>query len=160
MLEKFNHLSVGEVKKLKDAIAQITVLISGADGDIDRTEKQWAEKVASIRGYKMHKDLIGFYQQVGVNFHEDLENLIDSLPKDVAHRQGQLVGSLTELNPILAKLDPQTATRLYKSYLSFAKHVAKASGGVLGFFSINHAEKQLLELPMLDPFTAELDEEE
>jgi hypothetical protein len=160
MLEKFSHLSIGEIKQLKDAIAQITVLISGADGEIDRTEKEWAEKVASIRGYKMHKDLIEFYQNVGTTFHDDLESLIDSLPTDVAHRQGKLVGVLGELNSILAKLDPQTGTRLYKSYLSFAKHVAKASGGVLGFFSINNAERQLIDLPMLNPILAKTEEEE
>ncbi|MBK8391868.1 MAG: hypothetical protein IPL23_22440 [Saprospiraceae bacterium] len=67
---------------------------------------------------------------------------------------------MEEVNPILGKLDHLVALHLYKSYTSFAKHVAKASGGVLGFFSIGPNESNLITLPMITPIIAQEGEEE
>jgi len=46
--------------------------------------------------------------------------------------------------------------------LSFAEHIAKASGGIMGFFSVNAAEAKLIQLPMLHPiiYTPSQEEEE
>lgn len=151
MTEYFNSIEEKSYQKLKDAVALITVLISGADGDFDSEELSWAEKVTKIRSYKMSEDLIGFYQEVGKDFHEKLEAAIEAFPKDVHTRTHLISERLEMLNPILAKLDPKVAYHLYKSYLSFAEHVAKASGGFLGFFSVSSDESDLMKLPMLTP---------
>ncbi len=160
MTEYFKSLAEGDYKKLIQAVSEITILIAGADGEIDQDELQWAEKLTHIRSYKMSNDLIGFYQEVGKTFHEDIENLIKELPSQTAERQALLSKRLEEVNPILGKLDHLVALHLYKSYTSFAKHVAKASGGVLGFFSIGPNESDLIKLPMITPIIAQEGEEE
>ena len=160
MTEYFKSLAEGDYKKLIQAVSEITILIAGADGEIDKNELEWAEKLTHIRSYKMSKDLIGFYQEVGKTFHEDIEALIKELPSKTEERQAILSKRLEEVNPILGKLDHLVALHLYKSYTSFAKHVAKASGGVLGFFSIGPNESDLITLPMITPIIAQEGEEE
>jgi hypothetical protein len=160
MIEKFAHLSEQEFEKLKSAISEITVLIAGADGHIDKEETSWAKKITEIRSYKMHADLLPYYQEVGKTFANDLERLIAELPQDTEDRQTKLVGSLTDLNTVLGRLDQNTGAKLYTSFQSFAKHVAKASGGFLGFLTIDAAEKELIELPMITPIVAIQEDEE
>ena len=150
MTEYFSRLSESEYTKLKDAIPLITLLIGGADGDLDKDEKAWAEKVTKIRSYKMSDDLIGFYQEVGKDFADKLDQYVRDFPSTVEDRVHLISERLSLINPILKKLDPKVAYHLYKSYLSFAKHVAKASGGFFGFFSIGPDEGDLIDLPMLD----------
>ena len=58
---------------------------------------------------------------------------------------------LAKLNKILASLDNATAYALYKSFITFAEHIAKASGGFLRFGSISSQEKKWISLPMLNP---------
>ena len=161
MNQYFKHLSEAEYQKLKEAIANITIYIAGIDGEIEAEEMEWAQKVAEIRTYKMHKDLIEYYQEVGTDFEDKMNNILASYPSDYKERNIILEAKLAELNPILASLEPKVGGRLYQSYLSFAQHVAKSSGGFLGFFSIGPEEKAVLDLPMITPIAfEETDEEE
>ena len=160
MTEYFKVLTEEEYGKLKDAIALITILIAGVDGEINHEEKEWAEKVTKIRSYKMSEDLVGFYQEVGKDFQENLDAFILAFPNSPEHRTKLIADRLTHLNPILAKLEPSVAYHLLKSYKSFAKHVAKASGGFLGFFAINKQEAALIGLPMINPIPYTPEEEE
>ena len=41
----FNALSAEQYSQLKDALSYVTVLIAGADGEIDEQELNWAEKI-------------------------------------------------------------------------------------------------------------------
>ena len=132
----------------------LQLYIAGADGNIDEDELKWAEKITSIRGYSTPDGLKEFYEEVGLDFHERVEKYTQSL-SDLDNRNRTVEQKLTELNPILAKLDPKLGALLYTSYVSFAKHVAKASGGFLGFFSIGPAEKALLDLKMITPIVWE-----
>jgi tellurite resistance protein len=52
MSEYFKPLSENEKSELSDALALITVLIAGADGNFEKEELEWAEKVTHIRSYK------------------------------------------------------------------------------------------------------------
>lgn len=158
MTEYFKVLSDAEYDQLKDAISLITVYIAGADGDIDEDETKWAEKVTKIRSYSLPESLAGFYEEVGVDFHDRLENYVSSL-SDLETRNKTVEQALTALNPILAKLPTKLGASLYNSYVSFAKHVAKASGGFLGFFSIGPKEAALLDLEMLTPIIWDEDED-
>lgn len=153
------NISPEEFEKLKHAIAEITLLIAGADGVIENKELAWAEKITKIRSYNLPDNLKAFYQEVGKDYALYLDHLIESYPADVQVRQEAIVHKLEALNPILAKLHPKEGAELYESYVSFAHHVAKASGGFLGFFAVKYAEKELMELPMLNPI-AYYDEEE
>lgn len=145
-----NKLTLAENDKLKKAIPLITVLIAGADGNIEKEELTWAKKIAGVREYGPPSKLHGYYQEVGVDYEEVINGLIDTLPEDTAERTNIISERLAELNPILAKLDASLGHAYYKSFVSFAEHVAKATGGFLGFFSVGTEEKTLINLPMLD----------
>ena len=149
--EHFNQATEAEYDQLKDAVAQITVLIADADGQIDSEETEWAEKIAKIRSYALPEDLNGFYKDVGIDFHERLEYFIDHYKGEHADIMKAISDDLAKLNTTLAKLDQRLAAMLYSSYKSFAKHVAKSSGGFLGFFSIGPEEAKWLDLPMITP---------
>lgn len=151
MTEHFKVLTDAEYKQLKDAVAQITVLIAGADGKIDSEETAWAEKITKIRSYALPEQLNEFYEDVGVDFHERLEYFISHYTGSHDNLMHGISDDLTLLNPILAKLHPVLGATVYKSLTSFAKHVAKASGGFLGFFSIGPEEAKWLDLPMIHP---------
>ncbi|MBK9254163.1 MAG: hypothetical protein IPM42_01610 [Saprospiraceae bacterium] len=162
MTEQLNNLPESNYDKLKDAIILITVLIAGADGKIEVEELEWAEKVTHIRGYKMEEELKDFYNEVSVGFAQKIKDYIRDLPQNVEERSQILSEKLAEINPILAKLDSELGATFYKSYVSFAKHVAKSSGGILGFFSIAKEEAKWIGLPMIHPivFEGHNDEEE
>ena len=153
--DSFNVLSAEEYGSLKDAISLITIYIAAADGEIEEDETRWAEKVTKIRSYNLPEDLRGFYKDVGEDFSDKLENLRTTLPKVEAERLILLEEKLAALNPILAKLDRKLGAEMYKSFVTFAKHVAKASGGFLGFFSVGPKEAELIKLSMLDEIVYE-----
>lgn len=155
MTEHFNVLSSEEYSQLREIIAHITIYIAAADGEIDQDEQEWAEKVTKIRSYNLPEILRSYYQDVGTDFHDKLEHLKSSLPAVQAERMAAIEEVLEAINPILAKLDTKVGAELYTSFKSFAKHVAKASGGFLGFFSIGPKEAQLIELPMISPIVYE-----
>jgi hypothetical protein len=156
----FQEISEEEQQSLLKAISQITVLIAGADGNIDTAEVEWATKLTTIRSYAYAEELKPYYAAVGETFDADVKELIAQLPDSIEERSTILTTRLKELNSILPKLNNQTAFRLYESYLSFAEHVAKASGGFLRFASISKEEKSLMTLPMITPIILEIEEEE
>ncbi len=151
MIKYFKVLSDSEFEKLKDAIALITVYIAGADGSIEEDEINWAEKITHIRSYSLPEGLKDFYKEVGEDFHDKVLNYIETFKGDVNKRNSEIANRLAQLNPILSKLDPKLGAELYKSFKSFAKHVAKSTGGFLGFFSIGPEEAKLLDLDMITP---------
>lgn len=157
MTDHFEALSSEEYEDLKNAVCWITILIAGGDGKIDTAETTWAEKLTQIRSYKIPSELLVYYKDVGEDFHDRIHAMIDSLPIEQEARQDVLKDKLAGLNPILAKLDEEVAAEMYTSFKSFAKHVAKASGGFLRFFSISYEEKSLIDLDMIDPI--EIDKE-
>jgi len=160
MLDNFTGIDDAQKKQLVDAIAQITVLIAGADGVIDTAETAWASKLTKIRSFASEETLNAFYQIVGKTFNEDLNAEILSLPKETDPRINILVDKLALLNEPLAKLPNPIGAALYESYTSFAKHVAEASGGFLRMWSISGEEKKLMSLPMLNVIELIVEEDE
>lgn len=151
MIDLFQKFNDQQAEQLVDAIPLITILIAGADGNIDNEEKEWGEKLTKIRSYSNPELLNDYYQQVGETYHDKLEALIISLPNDVDKRTAVVSERLAALNPILAQLDQRDGHNLYKSFVTFAEHVAKASGGFLRIGAISKAESKLIDLPMITP---------
>ena len=160
MVEGFESLNEEQFTTCKHSVAWITALIASSDGEFDKKEADWAKKIAEIRTYSSPDILLPFYKEVGQNFDEVLTSTLDGIPKDHEARKEILSERLTKLNDIFPLLDNKLAYKLYKSFQSFAKHVAKSSGGFLGFFSISSEEKSLIDLPMLNPIEYINDEEE
>lgn len=153
-----NRLSEGEKDQLIDAIPLITVLIAGADGEIDKEEKDWAAKLTKIRSFASNDLLHDYYHSVGLGFDNKLAAIMNNMPTGQADRNSYLSEKLALLNPILAKLDAKVAYSLYKDFKSFASHVAKASGGFLRFGAVSKEEKKLIPLTMLDSIDFEEEE--
>ena len=163
MLNNLGALNEEEKQELYDAIPVITLLVAGADGDIDDLELAKSEKITRIRGFSGDEGLQEFYDHIGTDYHDRLQRWLKVVPQDTDERTAELSARLEKLNPILAKLDVEWGAKLYKSFTSFAKHVARASGGFLGIGSVNNAEAHVMGLPMLTPIVFEeegLDEEE
>jgi len=150
MIQGFEDITEEQFNTLKNGISWITILIAGADGKIDENETEWAKKITEIRSYSLPGELVHFYEAVGKDFSERLEALIEELPDNRDERTRILSERIAGINAILPKLENDLAVDLYNSYKSFAKHVAKSSGGFLGMMSISSAEEALMDLPMLD----------
>ncbi len=160
MIQYFDNLTEEELTKMFNAIPLITILIAGADEKIDHHERKWAIKLANIRTFSNPDELHDYYSQIGIDFNERLNKFIDELPAATAARQQKISDQLAELNDIFLKLDPHYGAKLYNSCLSFAKHVANASGGFLGFGRVSKAESEWMALPMLKPVLPPEEEEE
>jgi hypothetical protein len=160
MDQDLSLLTTEQITLLKDAHAYITVLIAGADGNIDEAELSWAEKIAEIRTYAGDERLNEFHEEVNKEIADKIKQLVAALPSDPASRNQVISETLSGLNPILAALNPSIGAYLYKGYVSFAERIAKASGGVLSFFTIGPEERKWVGLPMITPITFNPDEEE
>lgn len=147
----FNNISDAELNQLTDAIPLITILIAGVDGNIDNKEKEWAKKLTEIRSFAHEEDLQPYYEKVGDEFESKLENYITEYEGDTNARNNAITEKLKSLNTILPKLNNKIGYKLYDSFVSFAEHVAKASGGFMRFASISAEESKLIELPMISP---------
>ncbi|MEL6864844.1 MAG: hypothetical protein AAFP19_10505 [Bacteroidota bacterium] len=160
MIQELEALNSTETELMLDAVPLVTVLIAGADGKIDTKELSWSAKITEIRSYSYHDSLRPYYTKVGENFSEKVQALIEQFPNEVEQRNAAISSQLEGLNTIFPKLDPNFARRFYKSLLSFAEHVAKASGGFLRFGNVSKVEKDLLGLPMIEePLLPDAEEE-
>lgn len=159
MIEEFKGITEEEYRQLKIAISQITILIAGADGSISDSEKDWAEKVTKIRAYSLPRRLSTFYKQVGDDFRENVDEMAQIFKENPDDTTRMLKFELTNLNGILAKLDDrQIAYELYLSFRSFARHVARSTGGILGWGSIGPEEDELIGLTMIHPIAPPLND--
>ena len=151
MILQFEALNQEEIGQMYDAIPLITLLIAYADGEMDDTERSWSEKITEIRGYSSHETLLDYYEKAGEQFQEKLDSMLSSLPEDNEKRLAEISNRLSGLNTIFPKLDQVFAWRLYEGLVSYASHVAKASGGFLGWASISKAEAEVVGLDMIKP---------
>ncbi len=153
------QLSPEDFDKLVAALSRVAILIAGSDGIFDDEEKEWAEKLTHIRSYNHPPALEGLYEVADMDFSERLTALSKAYPDDLDQRNQAIQSDLAELNPILEKLEPKTGHAIYTSLKSFAKHIARSSGGFLGFGSVSAAEAKWIELPMINPIEDVTEEE-
>lgn len=153
------QLDQEEFDNVVGALPRIAILIAGADGKFNEQEQEWAEKLTHIRSYNHPSELEGLYETADVVFTDQMTALIAAYPDQAEARNQQISDELSRLNSILAKLDPKTGSSVYRSLTSFAKHIARSSGGFLGFGSISSAEAQWVELPMIQPIEDTSEEE-
>jgi hypothetical protein len=149
LLEGFSHLHSSELDALLEAPALITVLVGAADGELDREERTWSDRLMQSRTYNNPKHLNAYYSVVANGFLEKVDAVLAAHSDDISERNQQISDKLRGINPILAKLDHPLGTDLYLSYLNLAKETAKASGGFLRIGAISAAEAAWINLPML-----------
>jgi len=165
MIEKVSSISQSEKEILYNALPLITILVAGADGKIDQEESAWGKKLTNIRGYDVGGKFNDFYTNAAETYEEKFDEYMRSLPSNVKERSEVIGEKLSKVNPILARIEPSIGGPFYKSLVSFAEHIAKSSGGILGFGSVSKEEKKVMSLSMLTPIeyveeeVAEEDEE-
>ena len=153
--DRLHALNEEQIQTLIDSYAYITVLIAGADGEIDSSELEWGSKLANIRSYNDEYRLNDLFVEVEKSFQSKMESIMSKVPGGVANRYDWIKPNLEKVNDILDILDNANAFSIYRSLLSFAKHIAKADGGFLGFGSISSEEKKLIGLPMINEIILE-----
>jgi len=151
MLKEFENLSPSEQQLLFDAIPLVTILVAGADDDIDEVEIAEAQRLADIRSYDNRGQLSAYYEKIDDNLIERIQELSRELPNALQPRQSEITARLSMLNSILAKMKEPFGYLYYKSFVSFAKHIAQAHGGFMRFMTIGPAEAKVIDLPMLAP---------
>ncbi len=157
--DHFSALNEEEISALIDAYPLITILIAGADDDIDDKELEWGSKLSNIRSYNQSYALNPLFEEVEKGFDAKIQAIMSEVPGQVHSRYDWISPKLAAINPILTKLDNTDAHEVYKSLTSFAQHIAKAEGGFLRMGSISSEEAKLIKLPMLDEIEL-ADEEE
>lgn len=151
MFKSIDALPPKDRKVLYEAVPQVVLLVAGADGIIDDAELAASEKVAHVRSFDFHPEWMEFYEKLDKDLHERLLAMIDALPRDTKQRQAELVDQLSRVNAVIKKMDKRQARHYYEGLLSLAGHVAKASGGFIGWLSIGSKEAKVTDLPMIDP---------
>ena len=154
MIDGFQTLSKEEIDALVEAPALITILVGTADGELDREERTWSERLLRSRTYNNPKELNEFYRVVVEGFWVKVQSEMTHLPTDAEARNKELSDRLAKLNPILAKLDIELAADIYKGFLGLAEETAKASGGFLRIGAMSAEEIKWVKLPMLTPILA------
>jgi len=147
-IKELQQLSSDEQQQLLKAPALITVLIAAADGKIDKKETEWANKVVGYRDTVGNEDLFDYYHAVGEKYESQVNDLLAS-EVGVQALIASISDELAASNTALGKINKAYAEKLLESWKSFAKQVAKASGGFLGFGDISAQEKQLMDLHMI-----------
>lgn len=150
MIKELEKLREDESQVLYDAPVFVAILIAGADGNIDKSERKEAIGIARSKQSRAREQLVDYYKVVSDRFESRFNELIDSLPKDTEERNKAIVTELRKLNFILPKTDKNFAVKLYSSLKDLAKKIAEASGGVLGYLSVSYEEAKLMELRMIN----------
>ena len=151
MLKEFKSLSATETQAMYDAIPLITILVAGADDDIDEVEVAEAQRLANIRGFNNLGNLTGYYETVHERLAERINQISKEMPDHVEPRQAELSQRLTALNSILDKLPLPFGYLYYRDFLSFAHHVAESHGGFLRYMTVGPKEAKVVDLPMIHP---------
>lgn len=149
-VKEFENLREDEIQIMLKAPVYVAILIAGADGKIDKSERKEAIEVARSRQSRAREQLVEYYKAVGETFETDFNHLVDTLPEDVKDRNTDIEQELRKLNFILPKIDRVFAIKLYASLKDLAKKIAEASGGVLGYLSVSYEEKTLMDLKMIN----------
>lgn len=149
MIPEFESLREDEIDVLLKAPVHVAILIAGADGTIDKTEKKQAIDVARNKQSRARDQLAEYYKIVGDQFEENFYALLDALPAGTEERTQAVSIELRKLNFILPKIDKNFGIKLHGSLKDLAKKIAEASGGVLGYLSVSYEEAKLMELRMI-----------
>lgn len=152
MIKEFENLREDEVEVLIKAPVYVAVLIAGADGNIDKSERKEAIEIARSKQSRAREQLVDYYKVVGESFEATFNQLVDELPNDPEERNPIINTELRKLNFIFPKIDKNFSVKLHASLKELAKKIAEASGGVLGYLSVGYEEKRLLDLKAIkDP---------
>lgn len=150
MIPELESLREDEIDVVVKSPVYVAILIAGADGEIDKSERKEAINIARNKQTRSREQLADFYKVVGEGFEDNFNSLIDSLPSGTDERISAITKELRKLNFILPKVDKNFSIKLHASLKELAKKIAEASGGVLGYLSVGYEESKLMDLKMIN----------
>jgi hypothetical protein len=151
MIQHFRKLNDHEVELMLKAPVLVSILIAGADGQID--DKEIKEVITFAEKQTRLKSPLGdFFREVSQDFEDKIKVILQAYPYESGQRAPLIVEELSALNAILPKMDQDFAREFYASLKSIARRIATSSGGLLGMNSVADEEAKYLELTMIvDP---------
>jgi hypothetical protein len=148
MIKELERLKESEVELMLKAPVVLCILIAGADGTIDRREIKEAINVTVKKKDKTILD--NYFKEVSQDFEDKLKVLLQSYPYQSSQRNPILIEELSQLNPILKKLDKSFSKPFYDMLKELAEKIAGSSGGLWGMMSVDSEEAKYMRLPMLE----------
>ncbi len=76
--------------------------------------------------------------------------LLQSYPYESAQRNPILIQELSQLNPILKKMDKSFSKPFYDMLKQLAEKIAGSSGGLWGIMTVDSEEAKYIDLPMIE----------
>ena len=149
MLYQLQKLSSEEQTSVKRSPIWVTLLVACADYDIQEKEIDRAKEIIYIKSYALQNDLKNLYKELDANIEQEIDQALAAIPAGGNDRIQYLEEKISELNPILGKLDSTFNKQLYKSLKSVALAVAQSDGGLFGVGRISDEEERYISLPML-----------
>lgn len=150
MLDHIKSLTDEEKNLVLHAPMYVSILIAGADGDINTDEKNRVLELIHTKTFSERYELRDLYQTLDINAADELRRMIASLPDETVERNQLLSDMIARLNHIFPRLERTFAIQLYNSLRQFASYVANADGGWWGVAAVNEAERAFVKLPMLN----------
>jgi hypothetical protein len=148
MIKELGRLKESEVELMLKAPVLLCILIAGADGTIDRKEIREAINVTVKKKDKTILD--NYFKEVSQDFEDKLKVLLQSYPYESTQRNPILIQELSQLNPILKKLDKVFSKPFYDMLKELAEKIAGSSGGFWGMMSVDSEEAKYIRLPMIE----------
>lgn len=149
MIEHFKKLNVQEIELMFKTPLLVSILIAGADGNIDR--KEITEAVLFVEKQTQQKsELTEYFNVVAQDFEDKMKILMQEYPNNLEQRNSRLVEDLSKLNTILPKLSQAFSSEFYAILKRIAHQVAASSGGILGMNAIDDEEEKYIELYMIE----------
>jgi hypothetical protein len=148
MIKELARLKESEVELMLKAPVLLCILIAGADGTIDRKEIKEAINVTVKKKDKTILD--SYFKEVSQDFEDKLKILLQSYPYESTQRSPILIQELSQLNPILRKLDKVFSIPFYDMLKELAEKIAGSSGGFWGMMSVDSEEAKYIRLPMIE----------
>lgn len=150
MLEHINNLTQEEKNIILHSPMYVSVLIAGADGEVNDTEKKRILELIHTKTFSEKYELRELYQTLDHDAANELREMIASLPEDREERNQYLSDTLARLNRIFPKLEHRFQVQLYKSLRQFAHYIANAEGGFWAVGAVKNAENGYIKLPMIN----------
>ena len=144
MIAQFSQLTEEEIKLLYQIPALATILIAGADDNIEVLEKEVAEELTLLKASTGDITLREYYEKVSLTFSADIEKLISELPGKAKYRNPYIREQLAQVNIIFDKVPPMFANDFYRHIKQIGRRVAEASGGLLGYLAVGKEEERAL----------------
>lgn len=131
-IDRLDEIDRGIILRAPAVVALLAAVSD--DGIVSEDEKAAAIKLAHFRTYTSKPILHNYYKEVDKCFVENFESIMAQLPEDWKEKERFLENRLTNLDPVLQKIDPVYAEELITSLKSFAKHVFKSNSNFLQNF--------------------------